>query len=298
MQRKLTESKIKRTPTPANGKPLNLSDGGGLYLHIKTDLKVWRYNYRFAGKQKTLTIGRYPEFNLKEAREHHEQARGLRERGIDPSSHKKQLIKDSASSANTLENIGRQWLEHSQGGWSDGHIKRTRRCLEKDIFPWLGKTDINEVTASSIIKVMKRVEDRGANDIARRVKQHIQQIYKYTVTMELATRNPAADIEISIVLKPRVVKHMAAITDPVKIGQLMRDIDDYYGTFIVRYALKLSPLVMLRPGELRAAEWSEIDLDGAMWTIPVKRMKAPTHIKRANLSEHYVPLSRQAVDIL
>ena len=300
MKRKLTESKIKRTPTPANGKSLSLSDGGGLYLYIKADLKVWRYNYRFGPnkKQNTLTIGRYPGIKLKEARELHEQAHSLRERGIDPATHKKQLLDDREGRANTLENIGHQWLEHSQGGWSEGHTKRTRRCLEKDIFPWLGKTDINEVTASGIIKAMKRVEDRGANDIARRVKQYIQQIYKYAVTMELATRNPAADIEISIVLKPRVVRHMAAITDPVKIGQLMRDIDDYYGTFIVRCALMLSPLVMLRPGELRAAEWSEIDIDGAMWTIPVKRMKAPTHIKRANLSEHYVPLSRQAVNIL
>lgn len=144
---------------------------------------------------------------------------------------------------------------------------------------------------------MQRVEDRGSGDVARRVKLTINQVFKYAKALGLATYNPVADIETKTVLRPRVKRRFAAITDPVKAGQLLRDIDGYQGGLVVRCALQLSSLVMLRPGELRGAEWQEIDLDNATWTIPVKRMKAPTHTKQANQSVHVVPLSKQAVAI-
>jgi integrase len=130
------------------------------------------------------------------------------------------------------------------------------------------------------------------------VKQYILQVYKYAVTLELAERNPAADIDTNIILKPLIQKHFAAITDPIKVGQLLRDMDGYQGSFVVRCALQLSALAMLRPGELRAAEWAEIDLDAATWTIEVRRMKAPTHAKQANQTVHIIPLPHQAVAIL
>ena len=300
MVRKLTDSKVKTATCKADGKPLNLSDGGGLYLHVKAgSKKVWRYNYRMDGKTKTLTIGSYPEVSLKQAREQHEDARALLARGVDPSGHK-QALKAARTDivAHSFEAIAREWFERNKPTWSQSHIDRTSSYLERDVFPWLGKFNINQVTPSDIIRVVQRVESRGAQEAARRVKQYILQVYKYAVTLELASRNPAADIDNRIILKPRSKKHFATITDPMKVGQLMRDIDLYQGSPVVRCALQLSPLVMLRPSELRAAEWSEIDLDAATWTIEIRRMKAPTHVKQANQSTHIVPLSRQAVAIL
>lgn len=298
MQKKLTDSKVKAISAYPDGKPRNVSDGGGLYLHARATGKYWRYNYRLAGKMKTLTIGSYPEIPLAEARRQHEAARALLARGVDPSGHKQATKAASTEiAANTFEHIACEWFERSKSGWSLSHTERTISYLQRDIFPWIGKRNINEVTPGDVIRIVQRVEARGAGDAARRVKQYILQVYKYAVTLELADRNPAADIENSIILKPRSKKHFAAITDPLKVGQLLRDMDAYQGSFVVRCALQLSALVMLRPGELRAAEWVEIDLDAAVWQILVKRMKAPTHIKQANQSVHTVPLSRQAVEI-
>lgn len=181
--------------------------------------------------------------------------------------------------------------------WSEGHTTRVKRYLEKDVFPAFGAVHINDVKPADVIRLVQRVEARGAGDAARRVKGFVHQVYKYAVTLELADRNPAADIDNNIILKPRAKKHFATLTDPLKIGQLLRDMDNFQGSRVVRAALQLSPLVLLRPGELRAAEWSEIDMEQAIWTIPVKRMKAPTHIKQANQSAHLVPLSRQAIEL-
>ncbi len=301
MKRKLNDSTIKNAKPNAEGKPRNLSDGGGLYLHIRTNGKVWRYNYRRAtdSKMQTLTIGSYPEISLKEARERHEAARALLSRGTDPCSYKQTL---KAANIEALQHsfgsIAQEWFNRGANGWSDSHKERTASSLRRDILPWIGNTNINKVTSSDIIKIIQRVESRGAADTARRVKQYILQVYKYAVTMELAERNPAADIENTIILKPYTRKHFATITNPLQVGQLLRDMDTYQGSFIVRCALRLSPLVMLRPGELRAAEWSEIDLESGLWTIPIRRMKAPTHIKQANQSNHTVPLSQQAIAII
>ncbi|HPE60101.1 MAG TPA: integrase arm-type DNA-binding domain-containing protein [Thiolinea sp.] len=299
MNRKLTDSKVKHFKHKPDGRPAFYSDGGGLFLMVDSLKKCWRYNYRMDGRQKTLSIGTYPETSLQEARRKHEEARALLARGVDPSSHKRRMKASRVDLTSTSFQVtADEWFQRSVPGWSESHITRTRRYLEKDIYPWIGALNINEVTPGDIISIVKRVADRGAEDVARRVKQYILQVYKYAVTMELANRNPAADIDNNIILRPRAKRHFATITDPVKVGQLMRDMDTYQGSFVVRCALRLSSLVMLRPGELRAAEWTEIDLDTATWTIPIKRMKAPTHIKQANQSVHIVPLSRQAVAIL
>ena len=301
MKRKLTDSIIKTTKPKQDGKPTNLSDGGGLYLHVTTNNKVWRYNYRRVedGKTQTLTIGKYPAISLKEAREQHESAWQLRERGIDPCQNKQILrITTTETERCSFEVIAQEWFVRNKESWSESHTERTEGCLKRDILPWLGKTNINQITPSDIIKVVQRVEERGAGETARRVKQCINQVYRYAVTLELAERNPAADVDTNIILKPLTQRSFAAITDPRQLGQLMRDIDQYSGTFIVRCALQLSALTMLRPGELRHAEWTEIDFETATWTIEIRRMKARAHIKRANQTVHIVPLSQQAVHIL
>ena len=299
MQRKLTETKLKHAKSKADGSPQNISDGGGLYLHVKTTGKYWRYNFRINGKMKTLSLGTYPTTGLAEARERHEQARGLLTKGIDPCNQKRVMKQAQlVSSLNSFEAIALAWYERKHGDWSESHKKRTKAYLVKDVFPWIGAHQMDEITAAQIIHLVQRVEARGAKDAARRVKQYINQVFKYAVTLELVKHNPAADIQNDIILQPVVKRHFATITEPSMIGQLLRDIDAYQGTFIVKVALQLAPLVMLRPGELRAAEWREIDLDAGVWTIPIKRMKAPTHIKRANQSVHIVPLSKQAIALL
>lgn len=299
MKRNLTDKLISKTKPKADGRSTNLSDGGGLFIQIKPTGSYWRYNYRYSNKRKTLTIGSYPEVSIHQAREQHLEARALLARNIDPSEYKQHLkATQSEASQHSFEAIAREWFLRSKEGWSEGHAKRTKRQLEQDIFPWLGKLSFDQITGSEIIKIMQRVEDRDSGDMARRVKTPINQVFKYAKALGLASYNPVADIETKTVLRPRVKRRFAAITDPVKVGQLLRDIEGYQGGLVVRCALQLSALVMLRPGELRGAEWQEIDLDSATWTIPIKRMKAPTHIKQANQSVHIVPLSRQAVAIL
>ena len=259
MQRKLTETKLKHDKSKADGSPQNISDGGGLYLHVKTTGKYWRYNFRINGKMKTLSLGTYPTTGLAEARERHEQARGLLAKGIDPCNQKRVMKQAQLdSSLNSFEAIALAWYERKQGDWSDSHKKRTKAYLVNDVFPWIGSHQMDDITAAQIIRLVQRVEARGAKDAARRVKQYISQVFKYAVTLELATHNPAADIQNDIILQPVVKRHFATITEPSMIGQLLRDIDAYQGTFIVKVALQLAPLVMLRPGELRAAEWTEI----------------------------------------
>jgi integrase len=299
MERKLTDTKIRKAKANPDGKPSTLTDGGGLFLYITATGKYWRYMFRYDGKRQTLSIGNYAEITLEQAREKHREARAQLARGVNPSSHKRELKQAHiATTHHSFEAIALEWFSRSRGGWSESHIFRTDSYLKRDVFPWIGKTYIKDVTPSDIIKIVQRVEARGAGDAARRVRQYILQVYKYAVTMELAERNPAADIDVSIILKPYIRKNFAAITDPLKVGQLVRDMANYQGSFVVRCALQLSALVMLRPGELRAAEWQEIDLEAATWTIEVRRMKAPTHIKQANQLKHIIPLSAQAVAIL
>lgn len=301
MKRKLTDRSVRAAKPKGDGKPLNLSDGGGLYLHVTANTKVWRYNYRRTtdGRMQTLTIGKYPEIDLTNARKRHEEARQLRERGVDPCQYKQSVrTADSEAAQCSFQAIAQEWFERNKSCWSESHTERTESCLRRDVFPWLGKSSINQITARDIIKTVQRVEARGAGDTARRVKQYINQIYRYAVNLEFAERNPAADIDNNIIFTPLIQRSFAAITEPARLGQLMRDIDHYAGTFIVRCALQLSALTMLRPGELRHAEWSEIDFATSTWTIEVRRMKARKSVKLANQSVHVVPLSQQAVAIL
>lgn len=299
MTKKLKDSTVKNAKPNQDGSPASYSDGGGLLLYVTKVGKYWRYRYRIESKAGICSLGSYPEMSLKEAREQHEEARKQVAQGINPSQQKQQLkALQQKAEQHSFQAIALDWLNHNASQWSEGNLLRVNRYLHNDIFPWIGLTDIDQIRPAEITRLVQRVEARGAGEAARRVKQYISQVYKYAISLELAKRNPTADLDNNIIFKPRVKKPFATLTDPVKVGQLLRDIDQYQGTFVVRVALQLSPLVMLRPGELRAAEWSEIDLEQALWTIPIKRMKAPTHEKQANRSQHLIPLPRQAVELL
>ncbi len=198
MLRKLTDSKVKAISAYPDGKPHSVSDGGGLFLYATVNGKYWRYAYRLNGKtQRTLSIGSYPEISLAEARRRHEAARALLARGVDPSSHKQAAKAASTEiTANTFECIAQTASERSKPGWSASHKERTISYLQRDIFPWIGKRHINEVTPGDVIRVVQRVEARGAGDAARRVKQYILQVYKYAVTLPASDRKrPARAIE-------------------------------------------------------------------------------------------------------
>nr|HPQ96002.1 integrase arm-type DNA-binding domain-containing protein [Thiolinea sp.] len=191
MSKKLKDSTAKNAKPKPDGKPACYTDDGGLFLQVTGTGKYWRYNYRMDSKQKTLVIGTYPDISLMEARRWHEEARALLARGVDPSTHKQRMQASRADlSSNSFQAIAQEWLQRTMPGWSESHSKRITRCLEKDIFPCIGHLHINEVTAGDIIRIVQRVEDRGAGDVARRVKQYILQVYKYAVTLGLASHNP------------------------------------------------------------------------------------------------------------
>ncbi len=282
----LTDAIIRNTKP--KDKPFKLTDGGGLYLLVNsTGSRLWRLKYRVGGLEKKLALGAYPEVSLREAREKAVEARKMIREGIDPSQAKK-AQKASASGADTFETIAREWFEKFSPTWTPSHGKRIIRRLERDIFPWLGKKPIKDIQAPDLLSVLRRIEERGAVETAHRASQNCGQVFRYAVATGRAERDPSGDLRGAI--PPTKAKHHASITDPKEIGGLLRAIDAYEGGLIVRCALRLAPLVFTRPGELRRAEWKEIDWDKAEWSIPGEKMKMR--------EKHVVPLSRQAIEIL
>ena len=274
-------------------KPLKVSDGGGLFLLVKSsnpkDSKYWRLAYRFAGKQKTLALGVYPAVSLALARDRRDKARSLLVNGIDPSNTKKaKKIAIRAMEENSFEIVAREWFMGRKHNWKENHSSKIITRLEKDIFPWLGTCPVGEITAPELLIAIRRIESRGALETAHRTLSYCGQIFRYSIATGRATRDTAADLRGA--LPPVKEKHHASITDPKLIGKLLHNIDGYQGSFVTRCALQISPLVFLRPGELRKAEWIEIDLDKAEWRIPAARMKMN--------AVHIVPLASQTIAIL
>ena len=271
-------------------KPRKLFDASGLYLLIvPTGGKWWRLKYRFAGKERLLALGTYPDVGLKQAREKRDAARKLIAAGIDPGAQRKAakaaLI---ARETGNFEAVAREWFKTFSKEWAQTHAATIIRRLERDVFPWLGTCLAGEITAPDLLKVLRRVEARGALETAHRIHQVCGQVLRYAVATGRAQRDPSRDL--LGVLPPAREKHHAALTKPTDVAGLIRAIAAYHGSFVVRCALRLSALTFVRPGELRKAEWSEIDLDEGVWRIPAARMKMR--------NEHLVPLSRQAVEIL
>lgn len=290
MKYKLTDSAIKAAKPKEDGKPVKLSDGGGLCLHVKTTGKYWRYNYRYNNKQKTLAIGVYPDINLKTAREKHQAARELLARDIDPSAYKQQAKAEQiAITENTFEAIAREWLFKTAPSWKSNHADKVISRLENDVFPWLGNLPIATIDPPTILKCLRRVEERGALETAHRIQQTIGQIFRYAVVTGLrAPRDPTADLKGA--LPAYRGKKFAAIIDPVQIGQLMRDIQAYKGHLETRIALQLSAYLFQRPNEICAMEWAEINIEKALWGLPAEKMKMG--------QPHLVPLPKQCLELL
>lgn len=271
-------------------KPYKLSDAGGLYLEVApSGGKWWRLKYRIAGKEKRISLGVYPTVSLKEARDKRDNAKKQLAAGIDPSVHRKaHNAAKMDRAANSFEVVAREWHGKNAKAWSEGHAEKILRRLERDVFPWIGGRPIAEITAPELLTVLRRIEERGTIETAHRAQQNCGQVFRYAVATARAERDPAADLRGA--LPPTKVKHHPSITNPKGIGELMRAIKGYNGTIITRAALNLAPLVFVRPGELRHAEWTEFDLDAGEWRIPAGRMKMRV--------PHIVPLSTQAVAIL
>ncbi|MES9964532.1 MAG: integrase arm-type DNA-binding domain-containing protein [Candidatus Sedimenticola sp. 20ELBAFRAG] len=269
-------------------KQYKLFDGGGLYLLVHSNGgRYWRLDYRFNGKRRTLSLGVYPDMSLKVARRERRRSREALAEGFDPGIQKK--AQKAADSAKELfEEIAREWFLKFSPGWSKGHSDKVIRRLERDIFPYLGLKPIKDISAPELLAVLHRIESRGALETAHRAKQNVGQVFRYAVATGRALRDPTGDLKGA--LPPPKKGQFAAITDPKQVGELLRAIDAYTGSPVVKAALTLAPLVFVRPGELRQAEWSEIDLDGAQWVIPGEKMKMG--------GDHIVPLSDQAVEIL
>ena len=270
-------------------KQYKMSDERGLYVLVTKTGKYFRFDYRFLGKRKTLAIGVYPDVTLKAAREKRDEARRQLAEGIDPSQYKKEtraMLMDQA--ANSFEAVAREWFTKNKHTWTHGHSRTIIRRLEFNVFPWLGKRPVASITPRELLTVLRRMEDRGALETAHRVKTICGQVFRYAIATGRAERDPSPDLRGA--LPPTKPKRMSTITNPEKIGELLRAIDGYTGHVITRCALRLAPLVFVRPGELRHAEWSEIDLERAEWKIPAEKMKMRI--------THIVPLATQAVDIL
>lgn len=282
-------------------KPYKLFDGGGLFLLVTPKSgggKWWRFKYRFAGKEKLLSFGTYPETTLAEAREKKREARKAIKAGIDPGATRK-ATKISQSGEGNFEPITREWHEKFSPTWAASHSAKILGRFVRHVFPWIGARPINEITAPELLAVMRRIEAGGSLDTAHRALQNCGQVFRYAVATGRAERDPSGDLRGA--LPPVTKKHFAAITDPREVGLLLRAISEYQGLFTTKAALRLAPLVFLRPGqELRLALWSEIDFERAEWRLPIERMKRRQTQKEARRGEigHIVPLARQAIEIL
>jgi integrase len=267
-----------------------LFDGGGLYLLIASGGgKWWRLKYRFGGKEKLISFGVYPDVGLKQAREARDEARKLLAAGIDPGAKRKATkVALINRESDGLEAVAREWFDKFSPIWAPTHASTIIRRLERDVLPWLGARPVGEITAVELLEVLRRVEVRGALETAHRIKQICGQVFRYAIATGRARRDLSADLRGA--LPPVKEKHHAALTKPADVAALLRSISGYEGSFVVRCALRLAPLVFVRPGEMRKAEWAEFNLDEGMWRIAEGRMKMRT--------EHLVPLSRQAVEVL
>ena len=282
----LTDSKL-RGAKPKS-KPYKLTHGRGLYCLVGLNgSKLWRLNYRFEGKQKTLALGAYPEVSLKKAKEKAFDARTLLVDEIDPGLRRK-AGKESQAGKESFETVAREWHKINSNKWAQNTTRSALRKMQNDLFPYLGKSPINEITAPQLLAVLRRVESRGAIETAHRVKALASQVFRFAIITGQAERDPSADLKGA--LTPVKTKHFAAITEPRKVAELLRALQSYQGTNLVRAALLLSPHVFVRPGELRHVTWGEISFEEMLWRIPAEKMKMNR--------EHLVPLSRQSVEIL
>ena len=286
---KLTDSIIKAAKP--KDKRYNLADGKGLVLLVQPDgQKAWRIRYYFNEKEKMLSLGFYPGVSLAAARQEHTRFKELLAKSIDPSENRKEEKQQAAiAAANSFESVARQWWNHWKHDKTERHADYTIRRMEADVFPSIGAKPVNGITAAQLIAMIRKVESRGALDIAKRVLTQCGQVMRYAVAHGMAERNPAADIKPSDVLKPAKKTNHARLSEK-ELPELLRKIDGYDGQPLTRLAMQLMALTFVRTGELIGARWDEIDLTKREWRIPAERMKMKT--------PHIVPLSDQAITVL
>lgn len=271
-------------------KPYRLADEKGLYLEVTpSGGRYWRLKYRIQGKEKRLALGVFPDISLAQARAGRDDARKQIALGVDPCEAKQEAkAAKLLSAASSFEAVAREWHEKFSPTWAEGTRARILRTLEKDLFPAIGKKPIGEITAPLLLACLRKLEARGVIFSAHKARQYAGQIFRYAIATGRAERDPAADLRGA--LQPFRHEHHAAVTEPKKVAELLRAMDGYTGQFVTACALKLAPLVFVRPGELRRAEWSEFDFDAKEWRIPAEKMKMR--------EPHIVPLSSQALAIV
>jgi integrase len=280
----LSEARV-RTARP-KPKPYKLYDERGLYLRVETGGgRLWRFRYRYGGVEKLLSLGAYPDVALKRAREKRDDARRLLVEGIDPSV---QRQAERTMQQGTFEGVAREWLARQGKSLADGTVAILSARLENYLYPYLGSRPIAAITAPELLAALRRIEARGRNETAHRARALTGRVFRYAIATGRAERDVSADLRDA--LAPVKARNFAAIVEPARVGALLRAIDGYVGQPVTAAALRIAPLTFVRPGELRAAEWSEFDLPNAEWRIPGSRMKMG--------EQHIVPLARQALGIL
>jgi len=275
------------------------ADAHGLCIVVQPNgRKIWRYRYRFAGKARTLTLGDWPHVSLEEARRLRMAASDVLRSGRDPTAERKaETQRTLVAGASTFEAVGLEWLALKEHDWTEKNATKERGRLVNHVFPWIGKLPIAEIRTPEVRGILDRIVKHRNLDTAHRVRMTMSCVFRFAIAHERAERDPAA--ALADFLPTHRKKHFAHITDPKLLGDVLRAIHGFTGQYATGCALKLAPLVFLRPGELRQGEWAEVDLDGAMWTIPAARMKLNKAGKLDPSSPpHYVPLSRQALTIL
>lgn len=282
----LTDTAI-RAAKPGDA-TLKLLDDRGLYLYVTpAGGKWWRCRYRWQNKEQMLSLGTYPDVTLKDARQRRDEIRRQLANGIDPSALRKEA-KSIASEADHFGTLAREWFVKFKPGWSTRYIEKITGHLDHDLLPWLGKRPVKAIEPQELLTVVRRIESRGALETAHRALATAGRIFRYGVATGRADRDPTADLRGA--LAPLRGQHFAAIIDPTDIGHLLRAIEAYTGTFIVKTGLRLAPRLFVRPGELRQMEWAELNLDAGEWRIPASKMKMGR--------DHFVPLAGQCVAIL
>jgi integrase len=265
------------------------ADGGGMYLLVKPTGKYWRIDYRHLGARKTLALGVYPAVSLAKARKRRDEARELIADGIDSGVDKREKKQiQLAAAANTFEAVARHWLKKTAADRAESTQEKLTTWLEKDAFPYIGKKPISTITPRDVLFAVQKMEARGVFESAHKLKRICGQVFRFAVASGLAERDVTADLRGALAAIPK--RYYAAITEPQEVAQLLRSIETYYGHAYAIAALKLTPMLFVRPGELRSAEWTEFDLEAAEWRIPASKMKMKI--------EHIVPLATQAVAIL
>ncbi|MCR6480565.1 integrase arm-type DNA-binding domain-containing protein [Variovorax sp. ZS18.2.2] len=293
----LTDAQCRNAICPSDRKQARFADAGGLYLQVSpAGSRRWFWKYRLAGVEKQLALGSYPDVSLTAARKARDAARIEKSDGRDPvQARKVSKLKAAALTTDAFKEVALEWFGKHSDRWSEQYAIREKRNLEKDLFPYFGTRAVGDIQPIELLAALRRVEERGALDVARRVLITARAVWRYAVATARAPRDITGDLKGA--LTPHRKKHFAALVDPVKLGALIRVIRTYQGGPIVRAALQLAPVLFQRPNELRGMAWAELDLDASLWTIPAARMKRQKHGKE-NGPPHLVPLPRQAVEIL